>query len=167
MKNLPYLVYSLHRSRLIVCERGEGVRGVLTLFCSGAAQVCHDLLVVELREQLEVEEEDGDRQEEKVEEKGEVESRRTHHGDGHGWRYESAQDLSHEVCGVIISCGTKMRAVSVHVRHASLAVQVHCVSVVIGVVLGELLVVRVVPIVVCDDAVVRRTLVLVAFHRSH
>ena len=71
-------------------------KGVLTLFCSGAAQVvCHALRVVELSEQLEVEEEDGDRQEEEVEEKGEVESRRTHHEDGHGWRYESAQDLSH------------------------------------------------------------------------
>ena len=43
-------------------ERGEGVQGVLTLFCSGAAQVCHDDRVVELKEQLEVEEEDGDRQ---------------------------------------------------------------------------------------------------------
>ena len=51
--------------------RGEGVQGVLTLFCSGAAQVCHDDRVVELKEQLEVEEEDGDRQEE---EKVEVES---------------------------------------------------------------------------------------------
>ena len=40
-------------------------------------------------------------------------------------------------------------------------------NVVIGVVLGEPLVVRVVPIVVCDDAVVRRTLVLIAFHHSH
>ena len=58
---------------------------------------------MELREQLEVEEEDGDRQEEEVEEKGEVESRRTHREDGHGWRYESAQDLSHEVCGVIMN----------------------------------------------------------------
>ena len=47
--------------------RGEGVQGVLTLFCSGAAQVCHDDRVVELKEQLEVEEEDGDRQEEEVE----------------------------------------------------------------------------------------------------
>ena len=37
------------------------------LFCSGAAQVCHVLRVVELKEQLEVE--DGDRQEEKEEEK--------------------------------------------------------------------------------------------------
>ena len=51
----------------------EDVQGVLTLFCSGAAQVvCHDLRVLELREQLEVEEEDGDRQEEEVEEKGEA-----------------------------------------------------------------------------------------------
>ena len=54
------------------------------------------------------------------------------------------------------------RAGSVHVRHASVEVQVQCVNVVIGVVLGELLV-RVVPLVVCDDAVVRRTLVLIAF----
>ena len=47
---------------------GEGVQGVLTLFCSGAAQVvCHALRVEELREQLEVEEEDGDRQEEEEE----------------------------------------------------------------------------------------------------
>ena len=56
-----------------------------------------------------------------------------------------------------------MRAVSVHVCHASVEVQVQCVHVVIGVVLGELHVVRVVPVVVCDDAVVRRTLFLIAF----
>ena len=47
--------------------RGERVQGVITLFCSGAAQICHDDRVVELKEQLEVEEEDGDRQEEKEE----------------------------------------------------------------------------------------------------
>ena len=47
--------------------RDEDVQGVLTLFCSGAPQVCHVLRVVELREQLEVEEEDGDRQEEEEE----------------------------------------------------------------------------------------------------
>ena len=58
-----------------------------------------------------------------------------------------------------------MRAVSMHVHHA--IVGVPCIHVVIGVVLGELLVVGVVPIVVCDDAVVRRTLLLIAFHRSH
>ena len=43
--------------------------------------------VVELKEQLEVEEEDGDRQEEDEEvESGEVESRRGAHDDDHGWR---------------------------------------------------------------------------------
>ena len=58
-----------------------------------------------------------------------------------------------------------MRADSVHVRHAIVEV-----NVVIGVLVvhGELLVVvRVVPVVVCDDAVVRRTLVLIALYRSH
>ena len=39
-----------------------------------------------------------------------------------------------------------VRADSVHVRHASVEVQVQQVKVVIGVVLGELLVVRVVPV---------------------
>ena len=81
---------------------------------------------------------------------------------------EIAQDLSHEVCGVIIKCGTKMRVQSQCMyAHASVEVQVQCVNVVIGVVLGELHVVRVVPVVVCDDAVVRRTLVLIAVYRSH
>ena len=65
---------------------------------------------------------------------------------------------------IITDCGTKMLAVSVHVRHASVEVQVQCVDVVIGVVLGELLVVRVVPVFVCDDAVVHRTLVLIAVY---
>ena len=77
--------------------RGEGVQSVLTLICSGAAQVvCHALRVKELRERLEVKEEDGDRQEEEVKvESGERESKRVRHVDDHGWRYESAQDLSH------------------------------------------------------------------------
>ena len=68
--------------RFTKCGRCEGVQGVLTLFCSGAAQVvCHALRVEELREQLEVEEEDGDRQEEEEEvESGEGESRRVRHG---------------------------------------------------------------------------------------
>ena len=67
------------------------------------------------------------------------------------------------MCGVIIKLWNKdAPAISVHVRHASVEVQVQCVNVVIGVVLGELLFVRVVPIVVCDDAVVRRTLILIA-----
>ena len=58
-------------------------------------------------------------------------------------------------------------AISMHVRHASVEVQMQCVNFVIGVVLGELHVIRVVPVVVCDDDVVRRTLVLIAFHRCH
>ena len=41
------------------------------------------------------------------------------------------------------------------------------VNVIIGVVLGGMLVVRGVPVFVCDDAVVHHTLVLIAFHRSH
>ena len=77
------------------CGRCEGVQGVLTLFGRGKAQVCHDLRVEELREQLEVEEEDGDRQEEKVEEKEKSNQRDAPMimtvGD-----YECAQDLSHE-----------------------------------------------------------------------
>ena len=65
------------------------------------------------------------------------------------------------MCGVIIKLWNKdARAVSVHVRHASVEVQVHCVNVVIGVVLGEVLVARVVPLVV--DAVVGLTLGLIA-----
>ena len=48
---------------------------------------------MELKEQLEVEEEDGDRQEEEVEEKGEVESRRARHVDDHGCRYEMRSEL--------------------------------------------------------------------------
>ena len=78
----------------------EDVQGVLTLFCSGAAQVvCHALRVEELSGQLEVEEEDGDRQEEEVEvESGEASQRECAmdvHADGCD---ESAQDLSQEVC---------------------------------------------------------------------
>ena len=65
----------------------EDVIVVLTLVCSGAAQVCHVLRVEELREQLEVEEVDGEGQGEKVEvESGEVQSKRKHHVDDHGWR---------------------------------------------------------------------------------
>ena len=73
------------------------------------------------------------------------------------------RDLSREVCGVIINRDCEQCAIcadSMHVvRYAIVEV-----NVVIGVLVvhGELLVVRVVPIVVCDDAVVRRTLVLIA-----
>ena len=51
---------------LITCRRVEDVQGVLTLVRRGAAQVCHALRVEELREQLDVDEEEGDRQEEVV-----------------------------------------------------------------------------------------------------
>ena len=86
-----------------------------------------------------------------------------------------AQNLRHEVCGVIIKLWNKdARAVSVHVRHASVEVRVQCVNVVIGVVLGELRVVRVVLIVVCDDAVVSSSHTCshsfhpsLCFHRGH
>ena len=49
---------------------------------------------------------------------------------------------------IITDCGRcAVRADSVHARHASVEMQVQCVNVVIGVVLGELFVVaRVVPI---------------------
>ena len=52
-----------------------------------------------------------------------------------------------------------------HVHHA--IVGVPCVNVVIGVVLGELHVVRVVPVFVCDAVVDISHFVLIAFHRSH
>ena len=56
----------------------------LALFSSGAAQVvCHALRVEELNGQLEMEEEDGDRQEEEVQ-SGESESKRVHHDYDHG-----------------------------------------------------------------------------------
>ena len=78
------------------------------------------------------------------------------------------KDLSHEMCVYHHRLWNKdARADSVHVRHASVEVQVQCVNVVIGVVLGELHVVRVVPVFVCDDAVVHRTLVLISVYRSH
>ena len=43
--------------------RGERVQNVLTLFYGGVAQTCHDDRVVELKEQLGIEEVDGERQE--------------------------------------------------------------------------------------------------------
>ena len=93
--------------------RGEGVQGALTLFCSGAAQVGQDDRVVELKEQLEVEEEDGDRQEEKIEvereraSQGECAMLMTMDGD-----VKCAQNLSHEVCGVTIKLWNKRCACS-------------------------------------------------------
>ena len=57
-------------SLCVHCEGVEGVQGALTLFCGGVAQTCHDDRVVELKEQLVVEEVDGERQEGKVKEEG-------------------------------------------------------------------------------------------------
>ena len=48
----------------------KGVQYALTLFCCGVAQTCHDDQVVELKEQLVVEEVDGEGQEGKVKEEG-------------------------------------------------------------------------------------------------
>ena len=47
-----------------------GVQGALTLFCGGVAKTCHDDRVVELKEQLGIEDEDGERQEGPVKEEG-------------------------------------------------------------------------------------------------
>ena len=52
------------------CVRGEKVQGVLTLICGGVAQIYHDDRVVELKEQLGIEEEDGEGKERKVKEEG-------------------------------------------------------------------------------------------------
>ena len=59
---------SYHAMLYRTCVRGEGVQGVLTLFCGGVAQTCHDDRVVELKEQLGIEEEDGEVQEGQVKE---------------------------------------------------------------------------------------------------
>ena len=62
----------VHRERKSRGARGEGSVGevkafwVSSLFGRGKAQVCHDLRVEELKEQLELEKEDGNRQEEEV-----------------------------------------------------------------------------------------------------
>ena len=115
----------------INCVRSEGVQGVLTLFCSGAAQAGHDDRAVELKEQLEVEEEDGDRPEEKVEKEREKRVKVSA-----PWMTMQMEvwmrNLNHEVCGFIINLWNKdARAVSVHAHHASVEMQVHCVNVVI------------------------------------
>ena len=47
-----------------------GAQSALTLFCGGVAEAFHDDRVVELKEQLVVEEVDGERQEGQVKEEG-------------------------------------------------------------------------------------------------
>ena len=113
---------------------------------------------MELKEQLEVEEEDGDRQEEEEE----VESGKTsQRGTPMNMTVDDdqcAQNLSHECAMCIINRDCEQCALladSMHVvRHAIVEV-----NVVIGVLVvhGELLVVmRVVPVFLGCDAVVRR-----------
>ena len=96
-------------------------RGVLNLFCSEATQVCHDLRVEELKEQLEAEEDDGDRQEKKVE--IEKEKRVKEGAPWMEWRWlwmrsELETWCHHEVWN------KDARAISVHVRHASVELRV-------------------------------------------
>ena len=68
------------KQQYLLCVRREGVQGVLTLFDGGVAQTCHDDRVVELKEQLGKEEEDGEGQQGPVkEERREIESKRTRH----------------------------------------------------------------------------------------
>ena len=65
MKEKGLIVVELAESQevgLITCVRGEGVQGVLTLIWGGVAQTSHDDRVVELKEQLGIEEEDGEKQ---------------------------------------------------------------------------------------------------------
>ena len=67
-----------------------------TLFCSGVAQTCHDDRVVELKEQLGKEEEDGEGQEEKVKEEGERSNQRERAMWMTPWmECEIAQNLGH------------------------------------------------------------------------
>ena len=119
---------------------------------------------VELKEQLVVEEENGEGQEGQGEGRRERSSQRERAMGMTVDDYEWTQNLSHEsVHGVIIKCGTVRGYVQT--QRMMCTTQSSKVNVVIGVLVVhcELLVVRVVPVVVCDDAAVRRTLVLIAF----
>ena len=81
----------------LVCVGGWKTSEVSSFsFVFGAAQVCHVLRVVELREQLDVEEEDGDRQEEEEEVVSGERSRKVHHVDDHGWRWNALRTWAME-----------------------------------------------------------------------
>ena len=67
---LDFFSKAPRKTRRLVCGRGEGVQGVLTLNCGGVAQTCHDDRVAELKEQLGKEEVDGEGQEGQVKEEG-------------------------------------------------------------------------------------------------
>ena len=78
------------------------MQGVLTLFGRGKAQVCHDHRVVELKEQLVVEEEDGDRQEEEVE----VASREASQGECAMWMTMDECEMRSELKPWNVNCET-------------------------------------------------------------
>ena len=134
-----------------MCGRGEGVQGVLTLFCGGVEQTCHDDRVVELKEQLGIEAENGEGQEGQVKEEGRD-------------RVKKNAILRRAMRCAVSSSSVEQCALCADSTH-----DVHHAIVEVNVVIGvsvvhcELLVVRVVPVVVCDDAVVRCTFVLIAF----
>ena len=144
----------------MLCEGVGGVQGAITLFCGGVAQTCHDDRVVELKEQLVVEEVDGEGQKGKVKEEGRGRTKES--APWMVWRWLDSElepmrcemtSSGVEECALCVS--------SMHdVHHAIVEV-----NIVIGVVLGELhVVVRVhIPlVVVCDDAVIDLTLGLIA-----
>ena len=137
-----------------------GVQGALTLFCGGVAQTFHDDRVVELKEQLVVEEVDGEGQEGKIKEEGR--GRVKENAPWMTWRWQCDwSELEPMRCAV--SSRVWINALYVHAQRTCVHHAIVEVNIVIGVVLGELhVVVRVVPLVVCDDAEVRRTLVLIA-----
>ena len=62
-RNPPSSRQLRHAWPSVFCEGVGGVQGALTLFCGGVAQAFQDDRVVELKEQLVVEEVDGEGQE--------------------------------------------------------------------------------------------------------
>ena len=95
-----------------------GVQGALTLFCGGVAQTCHDDRVVELKEQLVVEEVDGERQEGKVKEEGRGRIKESAPWMVWRWSRLDSELEPNEVCGVITSVDQcALRARSTHDVH--------------------------------------------------
>ena len=104
--------------------RGEGVQGVLTLICGGVAQTCHDDRVVELKEQLGIEEEDGEGQEGPVKEEGRDRVKEKNAMSMTVDDYEWTQNLSHEVCGVITT--VEQRCVQSQCMYATRPLKCRC-----------------------------------------
>ena len=133
------------------CEIVGGVQGAFIFFAE-VAQTCHDDRVVELKEQLVVEEVDGEWQEGKVKEEGRG---RTKESAPWIWPWMTKSLLMTWAMRCAVSSSSvdqcALCARSTHdVHHA-----IFGVNVVIGVLVVhcELHVVRVDPIVVCDDVV--------------